>query len=169
MSQHWLQPNWEPGLTLPHLPIQHLLDQGLQALILDVDRTLLPGREIELPLSVTSWVKEAQRHLLLHLFSNNPSRKRIGSVAEQLDLTFTCSAAKPRRARLRKVLNQIQCKPTEIAIVGDRIFTDVLAGNRLDLYTVLVRPLRADGYPCNNNRVQRLEQKLAAWLGAPQT
>ena len=53
--------------------------------------------------------------------------------------------------------------------MGDRIFTDVLAGNRLDLYTVLVRPLRADGYPCNNNRVQRLEQKLAAWLGAPQT
>ena len=168
MSQHWLKPNWDPGLTLPHLPIQHLLDQGMQALVLDVDRTLLPGRDIELPASVTAWVKEAQHHLSLHLFSNNPSRKRIGAVATQLDLPFTCSAAKPRRVRLRKVMKQLQFEPSEVAIVGDRIFTDVLAGNRLGLYTVLVRPLRADGSPCNNNRVQLLEQKLAGWLGAQQ-
>ncbi len=69
MSQHWLKPNWDPGLTLPHLPIQHLLDQGMQALVLDVDRTLLPGYEIELPVPVKAWIKEAQHHLLLHLFS----------------------------------------------------------------------------------------------------
>ncbi|MFL0759061.1 MAG: YqeG family HAD IIIA-type phosphatase [Prochlorococcus sp.] len=169
MTQHWLQPNWDPGLTLPHLPIQHLLDQGMQALVLDVDRTLLPGRDIELPASVTAWVKEAQHHLSLHLFSNNPSRKRIGAVAKQLELTFTCSAAKPRRERLRKVMKQLRFQPAEIAIVGDRIFTDVLAGNRLGLYTVLVRPLSADGSPCKNDRVQQLEQKLASWLGAQQT
>ncbi|HJL68889.1 MAG TPA: HAD hydrolase-like protein, partial [Prochlorococcaceae cyanobacterium Gl_MAG_24] len=73
-----------------------------------------------------------------------------------------------RRVRLRKVMKQLQFEPSEVAIVGDRIFTDVLAGNRLGLYTVLVRPLRADGSPCNNNRVQLLEQKLAGWLGAQQ-
>ncbi|HGY5555367.1 MAG TPA: HAD hydrolase-like protein, partial [Prochlorococcus sp.] len=69
----------------------------------------------------------------------------------------------------RKVMKQLRFQPAEIAIVGDRIFTDVLAGNRLGLYTVLVRPLSADGSPCKNDRVQQLEQKLANWLGAQQT
>jgi len=168
MGQHWLQPNWEPGLSLPQLPIQHLLDQGIEALMLDVDRTLVPGREILLPEPATIWIKQAQQHLRLHLFSNNPSRQRIGAVAEKLDLSYTCGAAKPRRGALREVLNQLQLKPTEIAMIGDRVLTDVLAGNRLGLYTVLVRPIRADGTPCHNDRVQQLEKRFAAWLGASQ-
>ena len=49
-------------------------------------------------------------------------------------------------------------------MVGDRVFTDVLAGNRLGLYTVLVRPPRQDG-SCSNDRVQQFE-RLARWLGA---
>ena len=52
-------------------------------------------------------------------------------------------------------------------MVGDRLFTDVLCGNRLGLYTVLVRPVSDNGQPCPRNRVQRLERRLAHWLGAP--
>ena len=51
-------------------------------------------------------------------------------------------------------------------MVGDRVFTDVLAGNRLGLYTVLVRPPQQDGSPCSNDRVQQFERRLARWLGA---
>jgi predicted HAD superfamily phosphohydrolase YqeG len=29
----------------------------------------------------------------------------------------------------------------QVAMVGDRLFTDVLAGNRLGLFTILVEPL----------------------------
>jgi len=60
----------------------------------------------------------------------------------------------------------LQVQPDELAIVGDRLFTDVLAGNRLGLYTVLVKPVKADGTPCPHDRVQRLERQLARLLGA---
>ncbi|MGC6483499.1 MAG: YqeG family HAD IIIA-type phosphatase [Synechococcus sp.] len=166
MKREWLLPDWDPGLTVVQLPLEHLLNRGITALLLDVDRTLLPGHDVQLPDAVMGWATAAQRHLRLHLFSNNPSRHRIGAVAEQLGVTYTSGAAKPRRAALQKVLRDLQVEPKALAIVGDRLLTDVLAGNRLGLYTVLVRPLKADGTPCPNDRVQRLERKLAHLLGA---
>lgn len=166
MKRHWLLPDWDPGLTVVQLPLDHLLDRGITALLLDVDRTLLPGHDVRLPDAVMGWAMSAQRHLRLHLFSNNPSRHRIGAVADQLGVSYTSGAAKPRRAALRKVLRDLRVQPNELGIVGDRLFTDVLAGNRLGLYTVLVRPLKADGTPCPHDRVQRLERQVARLLGA---
>ena len=99
--------------------------------------------------------------------SNNPSKARISAVASQLDLSFTCGAGKPRRGALRRVIADLDLPPQSIAMVGDRLFTDVLCGNRLGLYTVLVRPIREDGAPCDRDRVQRLERRLARVLGAP--
>ena len=166
MGEHILQANWEPRLTLPQLPLKYLLELKIKALLLDVDGTLLPGRELVLPDSVCCWIEDARHHFELHLLSNNPSRNRIGEVARQLQLSFTCGAAKPRRAAIRQVLENMNFMPSEIAIIGDRVFTDVLAGNRIGLYTVLVRPLRSDGYPSSHDRIQRIESQFAQWLGA---
>ena len=166
MHRHWLRPDWDPGLTLAHLPLEPLLGRGIRVMLLDVDRTLLPGRDVELPDAMQRWVNDASRHLHLHLISNNPSRARVQAVAEQMNVSFTCAASKPRRGAILQVINQLSPPPTQIAMVGDRVFTDVLAGNRLGLYTVLVRPPRQDGSACSNDRVQQFERRLARWLGA---
>ena len=88
-------------------------------------------------------------------------------MAEQLGVSFTCAARKPHRAALRRVVAELDLPPQRIAMLGDRVFTDVLCGNRLGLYTVLVRPVREDGTPCSNDLVQRLESGLARVMGAP--
>ena len=166
-AQHRLQPSWDPGLTIAHLSLPYLLSRGLSAAVLDVDRTLLPGRDVTLPDPVLVWLTDAKRRLKLHLFSNSPSRARIAAVADQLGVSFTCGASKPRRGALRRVIDELDLPPERIAMIGDRLFTDVWCGNRLGLYTVLVRPISQSGQPCRHDRVQRLERRLAAWMGAP--
>ena len=166
MQRRWLIPDWDPGLTLAHLPLEPLLGRGIRVLLLDVDRTLLPGRDVQLPTPMRRWAVDASRLLHIHLISNNPSRQRIQAVADQLNVTYTSSASKPRGGAIRRVISQLPNAPAEIAMVGDRVFTDVLAGNRLGLYTVLVRPPRADGTPCSHDRVQRVERNLARFFGA---
>ena len=166
MQRHWLTPDWDPGLTLAQLPLDPLLERGIRVLLLDVDRTLLPGRDVQLPTPMRRWAKEASRLLHIHLIRNNTSRRRIQTVAEQMNVTFTSSASKPRRGAIRRVISTLPNPEAEIAMVGDRLFTDVLAGNRLGLYTVLVRPPRTDGTPCSHDRVQRLERNLARFFGA---
>lgn len=166
MLRELLKPNWLLDRTLAELPLQDLLDQRIHALVLDVDRTLLPRRQAVLPESARRWLEVARQELPIHLLSNNPSRQRIGRVAEQLQLPFTTSAGKPRRAALRKVLSQLALPPAQVALIGDRLFTDVIAGNRLGLFTVLVKPIDPQGRPCQRDRLQKLELRLASWVGA---
>lgn len=161
MSQNWLKPDWDPGLCISQIPIKHFHNNGIRALFIDVDKTLLHGKNTEVHSSVIAWIKEAKKDLLLHLVSNNPSKIRIGTVANQLELTYTFRASKPRRYALKKVQENIKLRPNQIAIIGDRLFTDVLAGNRLGLFTVLVKPIGPDGNTCRNDRVQRLEKKVS--------
>ena len=78
---------------------------------------------------------------------------------------FTTSAGKPRRAALRRVLDDLGLPPAQVALVGDRLFTDVLAGNRLGLFTVLVKPIDPDGRPCQRDHLQNLELRMARWVG----
>jgi len=164
--QRLLQPSWMLDTSLAQLPLERLYQGRIKALILDVDRTLLPRRHSEMPAAMEQWLREAQQHLRVHLFSNNPSKRRIGAVARQLDLPFTTSAGKPRRSALRQVLAELGLPPHQVAMVGDRLFTDVLAGNRLGLFTVLVKPVDPLGQPCQRDRLQRAELSLARWMVA---
>ena len=165
MLNQLLRPNWLLEQTLAELPLQELLDQQILALVLDVDRTLLPRRTAVLPESARHWLRAAKAEMPIHLLSNNPSRRRIGAVASELDLPFTTSAGKPRRTALRRVLQQLSLPAHQVALIGDRLFTDVIAGNRLGLFTVLVRPIDPTGKPCQRDHLQRLELQLARWVG----
>ena len=166
-GQHWLTPDWDPRLTIAQLSLPFLTAHGLRAAVIDVDRTLLPGRDVTLPEPVREWLVDAGRRMQLHLFSNNPSHGRIAAVADQLGVSFTSGAGKPRRGALRAVVRDLAMPPHAIAMIGDRLFTDVLCGNRMGLYTVLVRPVKDDGKACRHDRVQRFERALARWMGAP--
>jgi HAD superfamily phosphatase (TIGR01668 family) len=160
-----LRPDLLLERTLAELPLADLLDHGIAALVLDVDRTLLPRRQASLPETMRSWLEQASRQVPIHLLSNNPSRQRIGAVAQQLGLPFTTSAGKPRRRALRKVMGELGLPAEQVALIGDRLFTDVIVGNRLGLFTVLVKPTDPQGRPCQRDRLQRLELRLADWLG----
>ena len=59
MLRELLRPDWLLDRTLAELPLQDLLDQGIQALVLDVDRTLLPRRQAELPDQALRWLEAA--------------------------------------------------------------------------------------------------------------
>ena len=165
MLRELLRPDWLLQGTLAELPLEILLERQVRALVLDVDRTLLPRHRAALPEAARHWLVQAKEQLPIHLLSNNHTRARIGAVAGPLDLPFTTSAGKPRRSALRRVLQQLALPPQQVALIGDRLFTDVIAGNRLGLFTVLVKPIDPDGLPCRQDHLQRLELHLARWVG----
>ena len=164
--RHLLEPNWVAKGSLADLPLEVFADLNIKALVLDVDCTLLPQHSQEIPADVLTWLHKARTQWRLHLFSNNPNRRRIEAIANAFSLPFTAGAGKPRRGPLRLVLNQLQLPAAQVALIGDRVFTDVLAGNRLGLFTVLVHPVGGDGKPRTKDALQRSERTLARWLGA---
>ena len=113
----------------------------LKGLILDVDETLVPFKQSQPLEEVCQWLKQIQALVPVVLVSNNLSHSRISRIAETLGVPFYTGAGKPSRRKLRQAVALMQLPHHQIAMVGDRLFTDVLGGNRLGLFTVLVEPM----------------------------
>ncbi|MFI0401579.1 MAG: YqeG family HAD IIIA-type phosphatase [Cyanobium sp.] len=170
MLRQLLTPDWTPGCALPQLTMEALEAQAgapIRALVIDVDRTLLPHRSSQLPPIAERWLQEVGAQRPIHLFSNNPSKRRIGGLSEQLGFPYTAGAAKPRSGALRRVIQNLKVPPSQVALVGDRVFTDVLAGNRLGLFTVLVKPIDATGQANRLDRLQSIELEVARQIRYP--
>jgi predicted HAD superfamily phosphohydrolase YqeG len=51
------------------------------------------------------------------------------------------NSGKPAKKGYIRAIKLLNVKNTEIAAVGDQIFTDVYGGNRLNMHTILVKPI----------------------------
>jgi uncharacterized protein len=159
-----LQPDLILGGPIANLTPQIIEQNNLKGLILDVDETLVPFRQKEVSEELAVWVKVVQEVAEIWLVSNNISRNRIGSIAEALDLPYIAAAKKPSRRKLKVAAAAMNLPVEKVAMVGDRLFTDVLAGNRLGMFTILVEPM-VDPLAVNSSHLRNFEIWLSQKLG----
>lgn len=161
-----LQPNLVLGGSILSLSPDLLQRYGLKGLILDVDDTLVPWREAETSPELLDWMVAINNcTFTVWLVSNNVNAGRISRIAGHLAVPYLTAAGKPSRRKLRQALKAMQLPPHQVAMVGDRLFTDVLAGNRVGLFTILVEPINISPRPCKWLSLRRLEVCLSQNLG----
>jgi uncharacterized protein len=162
-----LQPDLWLNKTTPHLTPELLAAAGLKGLVLDVDETLVPRTIKALSDEIMPWMKSIQAVTpQIWLVSNNPSIPRIERIAKALDVPYIARAGKPSRTQLRRAIEAMNLEPSQVGMVGDRLFTDVLAGNRLGMYTILVEPMRHPKKNRSGSVIHRAEFWLSRALGA---
>ncbi|MCI0464835.1 MAG: YqeG family HAD IIIA-type phosphatase [Gemmataceae bacterium] len=122
------------------LTVGRLRTLGLQGLLLDVDCTLKDYHAERIPEPVQSWIEELRSAgVRMCLLSNGKSR-RIGRLAQTVNLPYVARALKPLPFGCYRGLRRLALRPAQVAVVGDQLFADVLAGRLAGLFTVLVRP-----------------------------
>ncbi len=160
-----LQPDLILGKSVLGITPQMLCDRNLKALVLDVDETIIPVGKKQLDPEVAAWAQNIQQVVPLSLVSNNVGYERIRTIAEGMNVPFIASAAKPSRKKLRKAATEMAVPFEQIAMVGDRLFTDVLAGNRVGLFTILVQPMLAPNSKDPKNLLRNAEFWISRQLG----
>lgn len=174
MREKRLDMSWnqllEPDLLLEGsiltLTPELLRHYNLDGLILDVDETLVPTHSIQISQELQRWIDELRSCVDLWLVSNNLNEARIRKIAQTLQLPYYAGAAKPSRRKLRQVLSAMNLSPGQVAMVGDRLFTDVLAGNRLGMFTILVHPILSPGESPRSYPLRSFEVWFSQVLGA---
>ena len=127
--------------SIYHLDFEKLSNNGIEGIITDLDNTLIAWRDQELTRYLSDWLKEAEkRQLKLCIVSNNQN-SRVYNFAEKAGLPAVANANKPRRKAFKQALEKIELPPEKVAVIGDQIFTDVLGGNRMGMFTILVVPI----------------------------
>lgn len=142
-----------------------LAQRGLKGLILDVDETIVPVGRKALDADVLAWAQNIKQTVPLSLVSNNTGQARIRQIADSLQVPAVASAAKPSRRKLREAATKMGLPFEQIAMVGDRLFTDVLAGNRLGLFTILVTPILEPNSKDPKNVLRNAEFWISQRLG----
>lgn len=160
-----LEPNLVLGGTIFDLTPVILGKHNIKGLILDVDETLVPFKQKETTQELQQWISLIRQTTPIWLVSNNISYSRIGKIAESVDLPFIFAAKKPSRRKLQQAATAMDLPVEQVAMVGDRLFTDVLAGNRLGMFTILVEPMIDPLVAVRSHPIRDFEIWLSQKLG----
>ena len=159
-----LKVNWDSNLPIYSISPSDLQKKGIHSLLLDVDGTLVNRKSNMIPKDVKNWIRESEKFFSLYLISNNPSKKRIAKIAKELNLRYKCNASKPRKKVTFSAIKEIGSDSKNIAIIGDRIFTDIIVGNRCNIKTILVKRLNRDGLPIKFNLTLTVEKLISRFI-----
>ena len=120
---------------------QSLKKAGVRLVLTDLDNTLENYKAWSPRSEIKEWAAEFQKYGLVLFVITNNKRERGRAYLEDLGVPYICCADKPKPTMLLKAMKQFNAKPEETVMIGDQVFTDVLAGKRAGIRTLLVRPI----------------------------
>lgn len=144
---------------LQDIDLQELKRLGIRGIIFDLDNTIIPWDSREMTAEVVVWMEGLLADgLKVGLVSNN-RRRRVREIASLFSIPYVSRAYKPAKTGFRQVAAAMGLPATSLAVVGDQLFTDMLGGNRLGMFTIWVTPLSAREFV--GTKVTRQFEKLA--------
>ena len=122
--------------------LHDLKDKGINAIILDLDDTLLAKTSTDITPKLYAFIENLKSlQFRVVISSNNRFPSRVQFVANTLELPHIALAFKPLPAPFEKALTLLKSTKEETAIIGDQLFTDILGGNLFGIHTIMVKPL----------------------------
>ncbi len=123
---------------------EFLTANNVKALILDLDNTLSMHGNPCAEEGVEDWLDYMRRlKIKMRIVSNN-TNKRVAPLAKALGLMYTANGAKPFPFGIERAVKAMNVKKENALVVGDQIFTDIIAGNISGIRTVLVEPFHLE-------------------------
>jgi uncharacterized protein len=150
--------------SIYRIDLSALQKKGVKSFIVDLDNTLVEASCEDATPQIMTWFKEIQALGLQVIVVSNNTKTRVSQFCHPLDVPFIYTAKKPLSLAFRKALKQLATQKHETVVVGDQLLTDVLGGNRMGLYTILVVPMsaEAEGFWTRINR--KMERFFFRWM-----
>lgn len=138
-----------------------LTNRGIRAVLVDVDDTLLPGDDQPMHDADRAWLDTVQGAGLDLAILSNGTAQRVHTLGAHLGVPTFALAGKPFSFAFRRALAALGRQPSESAMVGDQLFTDVLGARWAGLTSVLVQPL-TPGRHAHTRLIRHVERLVLA-------
>lgn len=120
------------------IPLDTLKEEGKTCLLLDFDNTLGPDHATAPDDYAFKFVKKAQDLGFVCCLVSNAKSSRSSGIAQKLNIPCVTYAHKPRPDGVYRALKLMDTAKENAVMIGDQVFTDVIAGKTAPVYTILV-------------------------------
>ncbi|GAB7386618.1 YqeG family HAD IIIA-type phosphatase [Bacillaceae bacterium] len=149
--------------SIYEIDLDALKARGVKGIITDLDNTLVAWDRPNATPELAEWLKKVQDYGFEVMIVSNNKETRVSAFARPLGIRYIHRAQKPRRKAFLEAIKRMNVTREQTVVIGDQLFTDVLGGNRLGFYTILVLPVaKSDGFWTKFNR--KLERVALGWL-----
>ena len=121
-----------------------LKSYGIKCILFDLDNTLVPYYKVRPTRKLKDFIERLKDMGFKVIIFSNSNKKRLTPFKNILEVDCSYSSRKPRQGKFKKVLSEYKYSQSEVAIIGDQIPTDIFGGNRIGIFTVLVKPISSN-------------------------
>lgn len=117
---------------------------GIKGLALDADNTLSEHHSQTPHDGVEEWLRGMEKAGIKLMMVSNARAKRVVPFAQKLGLEFTSTALKPLPFGFLRAAKKMGLKRSQLAAVGDQLFTDMMGANLAGVKPLLVTPIKEE-------------------------
>lgn len=132
---------WRTERAITDVDVDELVALGIRCVLFDRDNTVVPRDTGVAPADVMDWISRVRAvGISLCMVSNNFHTQQVEASAAELGCQVVHHAMKPAPFAVRRALALADVRASEAVLIGDQVFTDVMAGNLAGVRTILVEP-----------------------------
>ncbi|MFD0896170.1 YqeG family HAD IIIA-type phosphatase [Loigolactobacillus binensis] len=151
------KPTWMVN-QITQLTAADLHQQGIKAILTDLDNTLIAWDNPNGTPELHQWVQQMQTAGIQVVVVSNNSAARVSRAVKPIGVPFVSRALKPLSFGIRRAKVRLNLTNHELVMVGDQLLTDMIAANNSHVRAILVRPLiETDAW---NTRINRFFEKF---------
>ncbi len=137
------------ALLMPKYRFRSVLDitpddlrkMGAKAVGLDIDNTIAPDGTLKFIDGAQEWIDSVRAAGFPVTIVSNGTIFRVGPIAKKFGLPFVSLSMKPYTNGLYRAAKRMRVDITELAMLGDQLFSDVKAANRCGAIAVRIDPI----------------------------
>ncbi len=120
------------------VPLNDLKEAGKTCLLLDFDNTLGPDHATAPDKYAFDFIEKIKGEGFSCCLVSNAKTGRSSKIAEALGIPCVTYAHKPRPDGIYRALKLMETNAENAVMIGDQVFTDVIAGRLAPVYTIMV-------------------------------
>ena len=121
---------------------EFLLQNGIRALLIDIDNTLAPYEMPDPDERIVEWFATLAKNGISAALVSNNHAPRVERFNQTLGLLAYPDSGKPGKKNLLLAMKTLGVSTAETAVLGDQLLTDCYAGKRLGLRALIVPPIK---------------------------
>ena len=145
------------------LTVPSLQAQGIKAVLVDLDNTLIAWNKPDGTLEMKQWLHDLRDAGIRIIVVSNNTKKRVQRAVEKFGIDYVYWALKPFTFGIDRAMKEFHYEKSEVVMVGDQLMTDIRG-----IRSILVKPLvQHDSIKTQINRARerRVKRKITEKYG----